>query len=122
MVEQAWTLVVRVSGDVDCDSAHTVADALAAFPASRAIVDLSGIGFADCALVNLLLKARRTINHLVLAGPIPEQVHRLFQLSGTESAFTVAPDLAAARTLLMGSAYDSEGQPLRLTTDPSPAA
>ncbi|MFC1418131.1 hypothetical protein [Streptacidiphilus cavernicola] len=57
--------------------------------------DLSGVEFADCSLLNTLLLARSR-RHLVLAGPLPHEVRRLFDLTSTAAVFGFAPDTTAA--------------------------
>ncbi|MFC4034704.1 STAS domain-containing protein [Streptomyces polygonati] len=73
--------MIRAAGDFDADTVHLIQDPLRAFPATRTIVDLSEVSFADFALLNLLLDARPT-HHLVLAG-LPRHLRRLFDLTST---------------------------------------
>ncbi|MFK8906148.1 STAS domain-containing protein [Streptomyces sp. YS-3] len=87
------TALVRVFGDVDIETAPVLDYALLCAGAQRVVVDLSGCGFGDCALLTVLLRARRR-SELVLVGPLPTRIQRLFDLTGTTSAFTILTDVS----------------------------
>lgn len=97
VTEPQQTLVVRVTGDIDATTVHVIHNTLQAHPASRTIIDLSGIDFADCSLLNTVVKAVRT-RPIVLAGPLSRSLRLLFDFTATTTAVTVAPDLATAHT------------------------
>lgn len=96
--------LVRVRGDADGDSgAPELAEALGAASrkgAPRTVVDLSATGFADSAVLHVLLQARleheRAGVTLVLAGPLSVTVRRLFDVTGTAGVFEIADSVEAA--------------------------
>lgn len=97
--------VVRLRGDIDEDSAPGLARILAEAVASgtpRTVVDLSRTSFADSFALHALLDARK--NHeaagaaFVLAGPLQATVRRLFDITGTGSAFRLTDSLETAMT------------------------
>ncbi|MFH8484986.1 STAS domain-containing protein [Streptomyces longisporoflavus] len=89
-------LVVTVSGELDLDSApllrQTLHDALEHAPAGIDL-DLGGVDFCDCSVLNVLLHARhrahRAAQKLVLRAGSPA-VERLLELTGTRPLFTAA--------------------------------
>lgn len=85
------TVLVRVTGDIDLETAPVLDYTLLCVRTQRIVVDLSGCGFADCALLSVLLRARRR-GELVLAGSLPIGIQRLFELTGTLGAFTITSD------------------------------
>ncbi|MFD9722734.1 STAS domain-containing protein [Streptomyces sp. NPDC059072] len=97
--------VVSLRGDIDEEQAPALNRALAATRASRparTVVDLSGTRFADSSVLHALLEAQRAHRSagavLVLAGPLQTAVQRLFEVTGTASAFRMADSLEAALT------------------------
>ncbi|MEU1094083.1 STAS domain-containing protein [Streptomyces sp. NPDC005877] len=80
-----------MTGDIDLETAPVLDYALLCVRTQRIVVDLSGCGFADCALLSVLLRARRR-GELVLAGSLPIGIQRLFELTGTLGAFTITSD------------------------------
>ncbi|MEV6019813.1 MULTISPECIES: STAS domain-containing protein [unclassified Streptomyces] len=60
----------------------------------RTVLDLSGTEFVDSAFLHLLINVRPAYEQartkLVIAGPLPVQVRRLFEVTGTMDAFTHA--------------------------------
>lgn len=92
-------LIVRVAGDIDASTVHVVNEPLPEVPAPPTIVDLSGVAFADCSLLNALLEARRA-RTLILAWPLSQGVRRLFDFTGATSVFTITRGVDAARRLL----------------------
>ncbi|MFJ7206674.1 STAS domain-containing protein [Streptomyces sp. NPDC098789] len=89
------TVVIRMSGQFDMETIHVINDALAAFATYRTILDVSGTAFADSSFLNALLAAR-TRHQLILAGPVPDQLHRLLEVTGALTLFRCTPDVAAA--------------------------
>ncbi|MGW2442354.1 STAS domain-containing protein [Streptomyces goshikiensis] len=97
--------VVRLQGDLGEDSAPDLAQALAAAVAqgaSRTVVDLSEAEFADSSVLHALLDARKAHKAagvaLVLAGPLQVAIHRLFEVTGTATAFHMTDSLETALT------------------------
>ncbi|MEU1074643.1 MULTISPECIES: STAS domain-containing protein [unclassified Streptomyces] len=91
----ARTQLVRVTGEVDIETAPALDYTLLCAREQRIVVDLSGCGFGDCALLTVLLRARRR-GELVLAGPLSAQLQRLFDLTGTTTAFTITAGISEA--------------------------
>ncbi|MEV7560896.1 hypothetical protein [Streptomyces sp. NPDC089795] len=85
---QRHTTLIRLTGEFDMDSVHILREALGAVPATTAIMDLTGVDFADAALLHALLDAPQ---NLVLAGPLPQHLQRLLDATGTTQLFTTAP-------------------------------
>lgn len=90
-----------LTGEFDVATAGLVADALRDVPvaARRVVIDCRAVAFADCALLRVLLPARRS---LVLMGPLPSVLNRLLTHSGTRKLFTVADDTAPGTRLRPG--------------------
>ncbi|MFD3873024.1 STAS domain-containing protein [Streptomyces sp. NPDC058623] len=64
-------------------------DAALADPAVRRIaLDVTGVEFADSTFLNLLLRLRRT-GRLVLIGPTPHRLNRVFDLTQAGDLFQV---------------------------------
>ncbi|WNO71588.1 MULTISPECIES: STAS domain-containing protein [unclassified Streptomyces] len=92
--------VISAAGAFDLGSLQQLQDVLAESAgdaAVRTVLDLSRVTFGDSSLLNLLLSTHSEQN-LVLAGPLSPPVHRLFQVTGTDTIFAIAPDLDAARS------------------------
>ncbi|WP_329129739.1 STAS domain-containing protein [Streptomyces sp. NBC_01476] len=91
------TVVVRVTDEIDADSAplleRTLAQAVLSAPV-RTVIDLSAVPFADSSILHTLLTAqhrhREAGGKLVLAGPFSDIVQRLFDITGTAGLFTIA--------------------------------
>ncbi|MFD9381080.1 STAS domain-containing protein [Streptomyces sp. NPDC059999] len=68
-------------------------------PAVRRIVlDVSRLTFADSSMLNGMLRLLRS-GRLVLAGPLPASLERVFELTGAGSLFPIAESVEAARIL-----------------------
>ncbi|WP_371790627.1 STAS domain-containing protein [Streptomyces sp. NBC_01471] len=106
--EGAVTVVVPV-GDIDIDAAPPVREAVSgAFDARRPVVlDLSRVTFADSSALNMLLWAN-TNGAFYLAGPVHQQVQRLFDVTGVEGIFTTAPSRTEALLLAAESAAQEQ--------------
>ncbi|WP_167739536.1 STAS domain-containing protein [Streptomyces subrutilus] len=80
--------VVACKGEFDQDTVGVLADACdgEASGASLLVVDVAGVLFADSAFLNVLIRLRNT-RRLVLAGPVPHQLHRLLELTGALALF-----------------------------------
>ncbi|WP_320782019.1 STAS domain-containing protein [Streptomyces sp. CRN 30] len=101
--EENGRFLITATGEMDLTEDDLFAAAWAeaherALPVT--VVDLSGVSFADSALLNSLLDARKhhaaTGRTLVLAGPLRPAVTRLLELTGTLGHFTVTTSLAEA--------------------------
>ncbi|QHY93626.1 STAS domain protein [Streptomyces sp. S4.7] len=97
--------IVTVKGGIGFDSAGELKEALAEAcraDSPRTVVDLSGLMFADSAVLHVLLGAQREHRaagrRMVVAGPLGPTVLRLFEVTGTSDFFTMAPTLDAAVT------------------------
>ncbi|MFD9380838.1 STAS domain-containing protein [Streptomyces sp. NPDC059999] len=94
--------VIACVGEFDQDTLEAfrrAANAAVADPALRRIVlDVSRLTFADSSMLNEMLRLLRS-GRLVLAGPLPASLERVFELTGVGSLFPTAHSLGAARTL-----------------------
>ncbi|MER5768722.1 STAS domain-containing protein [Streptomyces sp. NPDC001985] len=99
--------VVRPTGDIDADSAPPLARTLRTAAARRpaaTVVDLSATAFADSCVLHLLLDAQHAHRAhgaaLVVAGPFPRAVARLFETTDAAALLTLADSAGdALRTL-----------------------
>jgi len=94
---------VIASGEIDLYTAPRLHSELAAVitsvaPASRVIVDMSGVEFCDSTGMNVLLsclrQARERGGELELAAPRPA-IRKILQVTGLDGVFTVS-DLPAS--------------------------
>ncbi|WP_392895528.1 STAS domain-containing protein [Streptomyces sp. LN699] len=77
----------------------TCATPAAADPTIRRIVlDVSRLTFADSSMLNEMLRLLRS-GRLVLAGPLPPSLRRVFELTQAGPLFPAADSVEAARTL-----------------------
>jgi anti-anti-sigma factor len=91
--------IVRATGSLDDENSSLLDSALEKADREGArlvVVDLSGVSFADSSVLHVLLRARSRSRRLVIAGPLGSVVLRLFEATGTRSAFTFTPTVAAA--------------------------
>jgi anti-sigma B factor antagonist len=95
---------VIATGEIDLYTAPRLQAELAAViagaaPASRVVVDMSGVDFCDSTGMNVLLsclrQARERGGELELAAPQPA-VQKILSVTGLDAVFTVA-DLSLAR-------------------------
>ncbi|MFC4031101.1 STAS domain-containing protein [Streptomyces polygonati] len=91
------TVVVRVTDEIDADSAPLLAETLeraALRTPARTVVDLSAVPFADSSILHVLLTAQgrhtEVGGRLIVAGPLSDIVRRLFDVTGTAELFTMA--------------------------------
>jgi anti-sigma B factor antagonist len=94
---------VIVSGEIDLYTAPRLHSELAAAiasaaPASRVIIDLSGVEFCDSTGMNVLLSCLRQVQErggeLELAAPRPA-VRKILQVTGLDSVFTIVNEPTA---------------------------
>ncbi|MER7760194.1 STAS domain-containing protein [Streptomyces sp. NPDC097619] len=103
---------IALAGEFDIDSAPCLDDVWETAGDGVRVVDVSGVAFADASFLNFLLTVR---GRLVLAGPLPEQLARLFHLTGTTTLFTYTADTtvpagpgAAAGRVRSGTAAEAD--------------
>ncbi|MFJ5812263.1 STAS domain-containing protein [Streptomyces sp. NPDC093093] len=94
--------VIACVGEFDQDTLEAFREAgnpAAADPSVRRIVlDVSRLTFADSSMLNEMLRLLRS-GRLVLAGPIPPSLRRVFELTGAGLLFATAESVEAARIL-----------------------
>ncbi|MFB6633618.1 STAS domain-containing protein [Streptomyces sp. NPDC056362] len=86
------TALLQATGEYDTDSVTCLRQALADAldeGATCVRIDLTTIAFGDVSLVDTLLHARNGAAGIVLAGPLPSHLRRLFELTGTTDLFHV---------------------------------
>lgn len=116
--------VVTVTGEIDYDSApllQRALDQVLRSCGSRLEVDLAGVGFCDCAGLDVLLRTRLSARDaqvtLTLAG-VGSAVQRLLELTDTRPLFTLtAPAPRAAPAQVRWLAYPL---PVRVTRTAGP--
>ncbi|MGW7065082.1 STAS domain-containing protein [Streptomyces sp. NPDC054904] len=64
----------------------------------RIVLDVTSVDFADSSMLNLMLLVLRS-GRLVLAGPVPDRLGRLLDVTETRALFTTADGVEAAREL-----------------------
>ncbi|MGW7319613.1 STAS domain-containing protein [Streptomyces sp. NPDC054865] len=64
----------------------------------RIVLDVTAVDFADSSMLNLMLLWRRS-GRLVLAGPVPDRLGRLLDVTEARALFITADGLEAAREL-----------------------
>ncbi|WP_225802693.1 STAS domain-containing protein [Streptomyces sp. NK15101] len=95
------TWLLSASGEFDVDTIDCLRDALAAAEqahAERILLDLADVVFGDSTFLHELVRAHRKAPRLVLVGPLPSQIRRLFELTGTYRLFRIAMDGDGAPT------------------------
>ncbi|GHI82908.1 hypothetical protein Sxan_02720 [Streptomyces xanthophaeus] len=85
--------VVACRGEFDQDTVGALIDACdgEASGARLLVVDVAGVSFADSSFLSALIRLRNT-RRMVLAGPVPDQLHRLLELTGTLALFDFRED------------------------------
>lgn len=91
--------VVEARGDLDIDSLAPLQEALEEAAASRPVIvlDASAVTFGDSGFLNLLLRLHAAAS-LRIAAP-PQQLRRLFQLTGADQVLRIddsVPEAAGA--------------------------
>ncbi|MFD9516339.1 STAS domain-containing protein [Streptomyces sp. NPDC059979] len=90
------TLVLVLTGEFDSGTVPPFRRALAGAQSPRTIrtiIDVSGVVYADSALIRLLVQAHRRLPRFTVAGPLPPQLRRLLELSGAAAILRVTPDV-----------------------------
>jgi len=92
-------VIVTAAGEIDLYTAPKLQADLAAIidgaaPATRVVVDMSGVEFCDSTGMNALLaglrQARERGGELELAAPRPA-IMKILQVTGLDSVFTITP-------------------------------
>lgn len=92
-------VIVTAAGEIDLSTAPKLQADLAAVidgaaPATRVVIDMSGVEFCDSTGMNALLaglrQARERGGELELAAPRPA-VMKILQVTGLDSVFTITP-------------------------------
>ncbi|MGW2860064.1 STAS domain-containing protein [Streptomyces sp. NPDC001205] len=96
-------LLLRASGEIDIDTAPLLRAALRPGRERVTIVDLSGLSFADCALLRVLVSTRFR-SRLVLVAGRRHKVRRIFECTCTDRLFTFVPDVDTALRMAIGGA------------------
>lgn len=78
------------SGRASCDGDARRDDA------ERILLDVSQVGFGDSTFLHALGEGRREPAGLILVGPLPSQIRRLFEITGTLRLFPLATDRGAS--------------------------
>ncbi|MCX4776164.1 STAS domain-containing protein [Streptomyces sp. NBC_01264] len=95
--------VIACAGEFDQDTLEPFSravDLAVADPTVRTIVvDVSQVTFADSSMLNALMCLRGTGSRLILSGPIPARLARLFELTSAGQIFTIVDSVDAARAL-----------------------
>ncbi|MET9605993.1 STAS domain-containing protein [Streptomyces sp. NPDC006512] len=84
------TVVVVCCGEFDLDTSGVLAAACAREGAGAAlvVVDVARVTFADSAFLNVLIRLRNS-RPLALAGPLPNQLRRLLEMTGALALFEI---------------------------------
>ncbi|MFK0238497.1 STAS domain-containing protein [Streptomyces vinaceus] len=85
--------VVACSGEFDQDTIGLL-QATCERETTRAkplVLDVKNVTFADSSFLNTLIRLRNT-RSLSLAGPLPDQLHRLLDMTGTLALFEMCED------------------------------
>ncbi|MGW1771365.1 STAS domain-containing protein [Streptomyces sp. NPDC002104] len=93
--------VIACTGEYDEDTLGPLREALARAGTDRVpriVLDLGGVTFADSSMLNELIRVHTT-HALVLAGPLPSQLTRLFEVTSADQIFTIVDSIEAARAL-----------------------
>ncbi|WP_353961835.1 STAS domain-containing protein [Streptomyces virginiae] len=93
-------LVLVLAGELDSGTMASFRRALGdarAARATRTIIDVSRVVYADSCLIRLLVQAHHRLPRFMVAGPLPPQVHRLLELSGAAAILRITPGIEAAR-------------------------
>ncbi|BAU84424.1 hypothetical protein SLA_3516 [Streptomyces laurentii] len=88
--ETPSTWFLRAAGEFDSDTVPCLREALGDArrdDAERILLDVSRVGFGDSTFLDALVEARRGPAGLVLVGPLPFQIRRLFEITGTLRLF-----------------------------------
>ncbi|MER7540810.1 STAS domain-containing protein [Streptomyces sp. NPDC097704] len=85
-------VVLSATGEFDMDTVPCLHEALADARhagAQQTVLDISQVGFGGSSFLHELLAAHFSHRRLILVGPIPHQLRRLFVLTGTLRLFHI---------------------------------
>ncbi|MFF3728558.1 STAS domain-containing protein [Streptomyces erythrochromogenes] len=87
-VEADGVCVVACAGEFDQDTVGLLEVTCERETASAKllVLDVKNVAFADSSFLNTLIRLRNT-RPLVLAGPLPAQLHRLLDMTGALALF-----------------------------------
>lgn len=94
---ESGTVFLTLTGSFGVSTVAGLHDALTDARLERAtytVLDLARVTSGDSSFLHELLSAHFSHHHLLLVGPLPRQLHRLFQRTDTLRLFTVLPDRA----------------------------
>ncbi|MFC9586648.1 STAS domain-containing protein [Streptomyces yangpuensis] len=82
--------VVVCCGEFDLDTTGLLVDAcdVRPVPASLLVVDVRQVAFGDSSFLNALIRLRNT-RPMALLGPLPNQLHRMMQMTGALPLFEI---------------------------------
>ncbi|MFJ1567846.1 STAS domain-containing protein [Streptomyces erythrochromogenes] len=82
--------VVVCSGEFDLDTTGLLVDAcdIRPVPAGLLVVDVRQVAFGDSSFLNALIRLRNT-RPLALRGPLPNQLHRMMEMTGALPLFEI---------------------------------
>ncbi|WP_051807326.1 STAS domain-containing protein [Streptomyces sp. NRRL F-2664] len=82
--------VVVCSGEFDLDTTGLLVDACDSgpVPPGLLVVDVRQVAFGDSSFLNALIRLRNG-HPLLLQGPLPKQLHRVMQMTGTLPLFEI---------------------------------
>jgi anti-sigma B factor antagonist len=96
---RSGSVVVRVAGEIDMDSAPEVAAALEPYFGNtpHIVVDLGQVTFMDSSGLSVFVAAQQQVGsgQLTLVA-VPDRIMRLLELTGLNSVFTIAADVDEA--------------------------
>ncbi|MBZ9599913.1 MULTISPECIES: STAS domain-containing protein [Streptomyces] len=89
--------VVVCSGEFDLDTTGLLVDAcdVRPMPADLLVVDVRQVTFGDSSFLNALIRLRNT-RRLALLGPLPNQLHRMMQMTGALPLFEICDTIEHA--------------------------
>ncbi|MFD6109433.1 STAS domain-containing protein [Streptomyces yangpuensis] len=89
--------VVVCSGEFDLDTTGLLVDAcdVRPMPAGLLVVDVRQVTFGDSSFLNALIRLRNT-RRLALLGPLPNQLHRMMQMTGALPLFEICDTIEHA--------------------------
>jgi len=102
VVRDTTGATITLRGDIDDDDREAAQKRLAVLVENgvdRIVFDLAAVRFADSSLLNLMIRARATLlgrGTVVIGGPVPPAVERLFEITGVGKVFDRHPSVEAA--------------------------
>ncbi|MFD6346329.1 STAS domain-containing protein [Streptomyces roseolus] len=97
--EASSTWFLRAAGEFDADTVACLREAVGDArrdDAERILLDVYQVGFWDSTFLHALVEAHRGPAGLVLVGPLPFRIRRLFEITGTLRLFPLATDRGAS--------------------------